>query len=426
MNAPVIPTELIAPAFNPATFGQRGVVHDLFTRLRRDYPLAIADVPGFDPHWIVTRYNDLREITRQDNIFHNADRSKTLASKIAEQLMREYSGMPTVVKTLVHMDEPEHMQHRAVTQQSFYPQNIAKLEEQVRATARRYIDAMFAKGNEVDFASDLAFPYPVEVVLTLLGVPKEDHGLMLDLTHWLFTWADPDLCRPGADPTNPQEIVKTWKIVYESFRDYYLPMVAARRQKPTEDLISVIANGLIDGQPMNERNLISYLIIASTAGHDTTSATTATGMWVLAEQPKLLKQLQDNPRLIAGFVEESIRWATPVQQFTRSAAEDYVLSGQQIKKGDLIYLSYISANRDENIFEDPFKFDPTRSPNRHIGLGYGNHNCLGQHLARLEMRVLWEELLPRLATVEMNGEGKMAESEFVCGPKYVPIRYTLK
>lgn len=426
MNRPIIPTELIAPAFNPATFGQRNAVHDLFARLRRDYPLAVAEVPGFDPHWIVTRYNDLREITRQDNIFLNSERSKTLASQIAEHLMREHSGMPTVFKTLVHMDEPEHMQHRAVTQTQFYPQNIAKLEDQIRAIVKRHVAAMLDKGPEVDFATDLAFHLPAEVVLTVLGVPQEDHQMMLDLTHWLFTWADPDLCRPGADPTNPEEIIKTWRVVYESFRDYYLPMVEERRKNPTNDLTSVIANGMINGEPMNERNLLSYLIIASTAGHDTTAATIGTSMWVLAEQPDLLKRLQENPKLIPGFVEESIRWATPVQQFTRSAAEDYVLSGQQIKKGDLIYLSYISANRDENAFENPFVFDPTRSPNRHLGLGYGNHNCLGQHLARLEMRLLWEELLPKLASVEMNGEGKMTESEFVCGPKSVPIRYTLK
>lgn len=429
MTAPIIPTELIAPVYNPATFGLKGnreLIHNIFTQLRRDIPLGIAEVPGYDPHWIVTKYDDVREITRQDNLFHSADRSKTLASQIAEKMMRDYSGMPTVFKTLVHMDEPEHMDHRAVTQPLFYPQNIAKLEESIRATACRYVDEMLAMGPELDFATQIAFRYPCEVICTLLGVPKEDHGLMLDLTHWLFTYADPDLCRPGADLTKPEEIIKTWEVVYEKFRDYYLPMVEARRKSPTGDITSVIANGQVNGQPMNERNLLSYLIIASTAGHDTTANTTGTGMWVLAEQPGLLKQLQDNPKLIPGFVEETIRWASPVQHFIRSAVEDYELRGQKIKKGDLIYVSYVSANRDEDVFKDPFTFDPTRAPNRHIGFGYGNHNCIGQHLARMEMRVLWEELIPKLASVEFAGEPKMAESEFVCGPKYVPIRYTLK
>ncbi len=429
-TAPIIPVELIAPAFNPATFGIRDAPHALFTRLRRDYPLAIAEVPGYDPHWIVTKYEDIREITRQDHIFHSADRSKTLASQIAEQLMRQYSGgMPTIFKTLVHMDDPEHAEHRAVTQPHFYPQAIAKVEPMVRETARRYIDEFLAKGaangNSADFANELAFPYPAEIVLTLIGVPKKDHQKMLDLTHWLFTYADPDLCRPGANITDPQEIIKTWDIVYNEFKSYYESMIHERQKCPVNDLTSVIANGKIGGCPMNERNMISYLVIASTAGHDTTSATTATGMWVLAENPDLLKRLKADPSLIPGFVEETIRWASPVQQFVRSATEDYVLRGQQIRKGDLLYLSYISGNRDEEIFKDPFTFDPTRSPNRHVGFGYGPHICLGQHLARLEMKLLWEELLPRLETVEMAGEGRMAESEFVCGPKYVPIKYTL-
>ena len=427
-TAPTIPVDLIAPAFNPATFGigKREVIDGIFARLRKDYPLAIAEVPGYDPHWIVTKYDDIREISRQDHLFHSADRSKTLASQLAEQLMRSYTGgLPTIFKTLVHMDDPEHAEHRAVTQPHFYPQAVAKLEPQIRETARRYIDAFLAKGQGADFATELAFRYPAEVVLTLIGVPKEDHAKMLDLTHWLFTYADPDLCRPGANITDPQEIIKTWDIVYSEFKSYYESMIRDRQQCPVNDLTSVIANGKVGGCPMNERNMISYLVIASTAGHDTTSATTAMGMWTLAENPDIFRKVKDNPSLIPGFVEETIRWTSPVQQFVRSATEDYVLRGQQIRKGDLLYLSYISGNRDEEAFPDPFRFDPERSPNRHVGFGYGPHICLGQHLARLEMKILWEELLPRLASVQMAAPGKFAESEFVCGPKYVPINYTL-
>ena len=171
--------------------------------------------------------------------------------------------------------------------------------------------------------------------------------------------------------------------------------------------------------------MVSYFAIISTAGHDTTSATTAMGMWLLAEQPALLQRLKDEPGLIPGFVEETIRWTSPVQQFVRSAVEDYELRGRTIRKGDLLYLSYISANRDEEVFSDPFTFDPARSPNRHIGFGYGAHICIGQHLARLEMKSLWEELIPRLESVEMAAPGKTTESEFVSGPKSVPIRYRM-
>ena len=424
--APAIPTELIAPAFNPATFGKRGAVHEIFRQLRRDYPLAVAEVPGFDPHWIVTRHADLREITRQDRIFHSSDRSKTLASQLAEQLMRQYTGgAPHIFKTLVHMDEPEHTAYRQVTQPQFMPQALEKLDGRLRETARRHVDRMATLGDRCDFATDVAFPYPLEVILDLIGIPRPDHARMLRLTQWLFSYADPDLCRPGASIADPGEIIETWNIVYNEFKEYYDAVIRDRRACPRDDVASLIANGKVNGCPMDERAMISYYVIASTAGHDTTSATTATAMWVLAEDPELLDKLKANPGLVPGFVEESIRWATPVQQFVRSAAEDYVLRGQQIKQGDLLYLSYVSANRDEEVFDDPYEFRPERAPNRHIGFGYGGHVCLGQHLARREMRAFWEELIPRLQSVEMADEGRMTESEFVCGPKSVPIRFQM-
>ncbi len=427
MSTPIIPTEMVAPLFAPSTFGQRGVVDDLLAKLRRDYPLAVAEVPGFDPHWIVTKAADIREITRQDTLFLSAERSKTLISRDGEALMRHYTGgRPHIFRTLVHMDEPEHTQYRNVTASTFLPQNISKLETKVKATAKAYVDKLAAMGPECDFAADLAFHYPLEVVHDLIGIPREDHAKMLRLTQWLFTYADPDLRRPGSDLSDPQEIIRTWNIVYSEFKEYYEEIIRDRRACPRDDVASQIANGKVGGCPMEERAMISYFVIASTAGHDTTSATTATSMWKLAETPGLLERLQADPALVPGFVEESIRWATPVQQFTRSAAEDYQLRGQTIRKGDMLYISYVSGNRDEDAFESPFEFRPERTPNRHVGFGYGGHMCLGQHLARLEMRLFWQELLPRLASVEMAGEGKMAESEFVCGPKSVPIRFRMK
>jgi len=305
------------------------------------------------------------------------------------------------------------------------PQSLDPLDPQLRATARRHIDRMASLGGRCDFAQDVAFLCPLEVVLDHIGIPKADHEQMLRLTQWLFTYADPDLCRPGASVTDPADIIKTWNIVYQEFKEYYDAVIRDRRACPRGDVASLIANGTVNGCPMDERAMISYYVIASTAGHDTTSATTATSMWVLAEQPQLLAQLQARPELIPGFVEESIRWATPVQQFVRSAAEDCTLRGQQIARGDLLYLSYVSANRDEEVFDDPYAFKPERSSNKHIGFGYGGHVCLGQHLARREMRAFWEELIPRLQSVEMADEGRMAESEFVCGPKSVPIRYAM-
>jgi cytochrome P450 len=176
---------------------------------------------------------------------------------------------------------------------------------------------------------------------------------------------------------------------------------------------------------MDPNTMISYFLIFSSAGHDSAAATTATGMWYLAEHPELLAELKADPKLISAFVEEAIRWTSPVQQFIRTANEDYELSGQQIKKGDQMYVSYFSANFDEDMFPEPFTFNIHRRPNRHITFGAGNHICVGANLARMELKVFWEKLIPRLESVELAGEPKMANSEFVCGPKSVPIRYTL-
>ena len=429
MSIPRIPTELIAPVFNPVTFGigRRDQVHSIFTTLRRDIPLGIAEVPGYDPYWIVTKYADVREITRQDDLFHSGDRPKTLTPKIAEQLIAEHSnGLPSPFRSLAHMDNPEHDEHRAITQRLFLPQEIARLEPMIRAIAQRNVEEFIAKGPEADFATDLAFNYPCEVILTMVGVPREGHQRILDLTHWMFNYADPDLCRPGASMENISELFKTWDLVYKDFKDFYSPIIADRQACPMKDIASVIANAKVGGCPLEERNMISYLITASTAGHDTTAATTANAAWVLAENPQLLERLKREPALMSGFIDESIRWASSVQHFVRSATQDYELRGQKIRKDDLLYISYISANYDEEVFSDPYTFNPDRSPNRHIGFGYGIHNCLGQHLARLEMRILWEELLKRIGTIELNGTPKMSQSEFICGPKSVPIRFSLQ
>ncbi|QJQ32236.1 cytochrome P450 [Sphingomonas lacunae] len=427
VDAPMIPPELVAPAFAPSTFADRDAVHALFTRLRRDYPLNQVEVPGYDPHWIVTKYADLREIARQDDIFHGGDRSKTLISQAGEELVKQYTGgQSNIFRSLVQLDPPEHKKYRDVAADSFSLASMKALKPMVDGIARDYAERFFAHAPEVDFAGEIAFHYPLKVVLDLIGVPEADHPKMLELTQWLFTWADPDLRRPGSNLEDPTEITKTWGIVFDEFEKYYTPIIEDRRRCPAHDLATVLANGKVDGGPLEHRALISYFIIASTAGHDTTAATTGTGMWQLAERPDILAMLKADPALIPGFVEETIRWATPVQQFVRSATQDYQIKGRTIKKGDLVYLSYLSANRDEEAFEDPFTFNPLRSPNRHVGFGFGGHTCLGIHLARMEMISFWQQVIPRLKSVTLTGTPRMAESEFVCGPKSVPIRFEVE
>jgi hypothetical protein len=426
MNQTMIPPELVAPIFNPATFSNRRHVEGLFATLRRDYPLNQVEVPGYDPHWIVTRMADLREIARQDDIFHSGDRSKTLISQAGEALVREFTGgQSNIFRSLVQLDPPEHKKYRDIAAPALSLDAVKALKPMLAEIATVYADRLAAAAPECDFAQTVAFYYPLKVVLDVIGVPEPDHAMMLKLTQWLFTYADPDLRRPGSDLTDPAEITKTWAVVFEEFEKYYTPVIADRQRCPRHDLASVIANGKVDGGPMEHRALISYLIIASTAGHDTTAATTGTGMWALAERPELLAELRSDPALIPAFVEETIRWASPVQQFIRSATRDYEIAGRTIRKGDLVYLSYLSANRDEAAFTSPDRFDIHRSPNRHVGFGFGGHICLGIHLARLEMIALWEAIIPRLRKVEFAGVPRTAQSEFVCGPKSVPIRFEM-
>ncbi len=219
--------------------------------------------------------------------------------------------------------------------------------------------------------------------------------------------------------------VESLRAAVTEMTTYFNAMTEERRSHPRDDLISVIANGRVDEQLLAPPEAGSYYALIATAGHDTTSSTLAEGLWALAERPDQLKMVKDNPALISGLVEESIRWATPVKHFMRTAADDAQLNGRTVAKGDWLLLSFASGNRDEAVFEDPFAFKVERTPNKHVSFGFGSHVCLGQHLAKMELRVFWEELLPRLEALCLDGEPKRIASAFVCGPKTVPIRFTL-
>ena len=421
-----IPTELIAPLYNPATFAVRGAVDALLTTVRHEYPLARAEVPGYEPHWIVTRHADIQAVSRQNDLFHNADRSATLIPEQGEQLVQAFTGGDyNLFRSLVQLDGEDHKAHRRVLFQALSASSVENMTASMRRTARAQVTKLRDAGGRIDFSEAIASPYPLHVVLDIIGVPEEDHLRMLRLTQWLFSWADPDLCRPGTDPAHPEQQPKTWKIVFDEFDEYFSALIERRRREPRDDLATLIANAQIGGAPMEHTRAISYFAILATAGHDSTAHTTATAMWELAENPDLFAALKADPSRLPAFVEEAIRWTTPVKHFVRHATSDCTLGGERISRGDRLYLSYPSGNRDESEFDDPFRFRLDRARNRHVGFGYGGHVCLGQHLARLEMRTLWEELLPHLETVDMAGEGRLIASEFVSGPKLVPIRYAL-
>ena len=410
----------------PAAYAD-GAIHETYRWLRQHEPLGIATIEGVDPFWVATKHADILEISRQNDLFHNGDRSPTLTSQAVDKKVREMmGGSPHLLRTLIHMDAPDHHKYRALTQAWFMPQNLKKLEDRIRVIARAAVDKMAAKGGECDFVNEVALHFPLHVIMTILGVPESDEARMLKLTQELFGAADPELGRGGKETTfvdAPEQDFDFGVIV--DFSNYFRALSEARRKQPTDDLASVIANSQVDGQPISDLEAMSYYIIVATAGHDTTSSSTGGAMWALAERPGEFRKLKADPSLIPGLVDESIRWTTPVKTFMRTVTADTEFAGRQMKQNDWLMLCYASGNRDEEVFEAPDEFRVDRKPNKHLAFGYGAHLCLGQHLAKMEMRILWEELIPRLESVELAGTPAMSHAVFVNGPKRLPIRFKM-
>jgi len=421
------PEDIAKALVTPAAFAEPDQMHERLTWLRNNQPVSKVIAPNADPFWFVAKHADILEIERQAEKFHNGDLSTVFIAADMRNAVEQAQGSPHLTRTMVNMDGKEHRVYRGLTQSWFMPAKVKKLTDRIRAIAKDHVDRMLERGNECDFVEDVALHYPLHVVMDILGVPPEDEGKMLVLTQQLFGARDPEKGRSAADMSDPASALGVFQAVLGDFFGYFGAITEDRRTNPRDDLATVIANAEIDGAPISDYEANSYYVLVATAGHDTTSASTAGAIMALAQNPDQFAAIQRNPELIGnGLVDEAIRWTTPVKHFMRAATQDYELRDQLIRKGDWLMLSYMSGNRDEEVFSDPFKFDVTRSPNNQIAFGFGPHLCLGQHLARLEMRILLEELLPRLKTLEPLGETDWTQSVFISGPKHLPIRFTTK
>lgn len=391
--------------------------HRAAEQLRRSPELPRVEAPGFDPFWAITRHAEVAEIERQNERFPNTETSVLLPRAAREEQMAKGAQ----IKTLVHMDDPEHAKYRRVTNDWFKPGNLRRLfERRVEELSRHYVDRMAELGEQCDFARDVALYYPLHVIMSILGVPEEDEPRMLRLTQQLFGNEDPEL----AGVADRSEALLMAAI---DLKQYFDGMTADRRANPRDDIATVLAQATIDGQPMPELERFGYHAIVATAGHDTTSATLAGGVEMLARDPEQLELLRRDPSLIDNAVEEMIRWVTPVRHFLRQAREDYVLRDTRIAAGDWLMLVYLSANRDDTVFEDPYRFDVRRkNASEHIAFGTGVHFCLGAHLARLELRAFLRELVSRLEHLEPAGPPEEAIASFVGGLKRLPLRYKLR
>jgi len=397
-----------------ATYTEPAVFHAAAARLRRDDPVHRVEHPDFNPFYVISRHGDVHDIEVRHATMLNAPRA-ILGTKQADENRRLQGHLVT---SLVQMDDPAHRLHRQLTAEWFLPKNLARLQSHLDDLARRSLDQMIAAGGRCDFAADIAMQFPLYVILTILGLPESDYPRMLQLTQELFGAEDPEYARD-------EDRLASLKQTVAEFVTYFDALTATRQAEPADDLASVIANGIIDGRPIGHREQLGYYIIVATAGHDTTSNSMSGGLLALIEHPEELDRLRRDPSLLSTAVDEMIRWTSPVKHFMRTATQDHEIAGTTVHAGEDVLLSYWSANFDDRVFTDPFRFDVSRSPNKHLAFGFGIHYCLGAMLARMELKAMFTALIPRLRHIELDGTPEWTRSTFVSGLKRLPVRYQL-
>ena len=403
---------------DPTAYADEARLHAALTHLRANNPVAWVDNPPYRPFWAITKHADIMAIERANDLFLSEPRP-LLAPAEADDFAKAQLDAGMGLRTLIHMDDPHHRKVRAIGADWFRPKAMRDLKVQVDRLAKRYVDRLREIGPECDFVTEIAVNFPLYVIMSLLGLPEDDFPRMHMLTQEMFGGDDEEYNKRGKSPEEQLTILL-------DFFTYFSELTASRREHPTEDLASAIANGRVDGEPLSDVDTASYYVIVASAGHDTTKDAISGGLLALIENPSELERLRQNMDLMPTAVEEMVRWATPVKEFMRTAAEDTTVRGVPIGKGESVYLAYVSGNRDEEVFDDPFRFDVSRDPNKHVAFGYGVHFCLGAALARMEMNSLYSELIPRLESIELAGEPELAATTFVGGLKHLPIRYSLR
>lgn len=392
-------------------------LHERYAALRKNSPVSWVEHPTYRPFWALVRHQDITEISKQNDLFINAPRLTLIPKQVEEYLASTGRGRDGSVRSIIDMDEPDHRKYRNVTQSWFLGSGVARFEDRVQAIAKRFVDRMAELGTQCDFARDIAVWYPLHVIMSILGLPEEDAPFILRSTQAMLAASDPELQQ------NQQEYGTA---EFEQLFAYLGTIVEKRRREPTNDLGSEIANGLVDGAAMGMLETLSYLMLTSTAGHETTSSSVAGGLLALIENPAADKATRQDPAIWATGADEIVRWVTPIRHFMRTATKDYAIGDKLIKAGESVAMFYLSANRDESIFDNPFVFDPARTPNRHLSFGTGAHFCLGRILALTEIRTLMREIQSRVGEIALTGKPQWAQSNFVGSIKHLPIAYKMR
>ena len=392
--------------YDPEIYAER-VPHEEFAVLRREAPVywhREADGPGF---WALTKYEDIVTVSQDSQTF-SSYRGGTNIDDVPEDAL-------AMIRTLMlNMDPPKHTVYRRLVATGFTPAMIRKMEPHVREVTARVIDSIAQKG-ECDFVTEVAAELPLQVIAAILGVPHDERHLMFEWSNRLSGFVDPEFT------TSPED---GRQAAAELFM-YGHQLAGKRRQEPQDDLITTLLRAEIDGQALSEAEFDAFFMLLVVAGNETTRNGISGAMRAFMEHPDQRQRLIDDPSMIPIAVEEMLRWVSPLNYFRRTAARDTEIRGQKIREGEKVVMYYPSGNRDEEIFEDPYTFDVNRAPNPHMAFGGGGHHfCLGASLARLEIRVMFEELFRRLPDMDFAGEPKRLRSNFINGIKHLPVRFT--
>ena len=401
--------------------------------LRREAPVYWYERPGMEPFWAITKYEDIAFISRSPERFSNRQRLRLTdieALEIGERSrlrrIEQYGGAVTDPPDLVFMDPPEHRSYRSMTARRFTPRALQELDAHFDELSAKYV-GHFARvladrlpsGESVDFVHELACKLPVAAICEMAEIPRNDWDKIFYWTEVLVGAGDPDFRSEGE--TREQALRR----ITDEWNDYTTWLIEKRRDAGAtgDDLISMLVRARIDGEPLTHREMLSYIRLLLAAGNETTRNALTGGVHALLEHRDQLQLLTERPELVENAVEEVLRWTSIVIQFARTCTEDTVIRGQMIRKGETVGMWYPSANRDEDIFENPYQFDITRDPNPHFAFGgYGEHFCLGANLARWELRVMLRELLPLLPQMELAGQPELvAQSLHIGGIKRMPV-----
>jgi cholest-4-en-3-one 26-monooxygenase len=388
----------------------QGIPHEWFTFLRREAPVYHHPEPGGPGFWVLTKYDDVVSVGRDGTTFSSQQsRGGVVLLEGPTDGSQAFEGG----NLMLTMDAPEHTRYRKLVNHGFTPRRVAALEPHIRDLANGIIDEVIEAG-ECDFVVDVAAELPLQVIAEMVGVPHEDR-------HKLFEWSNRLV---GSE--DPEYIVTDTEIQaaqVEMFM-YANELAAERRANPRDDIMTALLEAEVDGDRLTEMDFNLFFMLLTVAGNETTRNSISHGMQALLDHPAEYEALVKDPTLINPATEEILRWASPVMFFRRNVTTDTEIRGQQIKAGDKVSIWYVSANRDEDVFDDPFRFDIRRDPNDHVAFGGGGpHHCLGANLARMEIRVLFEELTRRVATVERAGPAELLRSNFIGGIKHLPVRF---